>query len=245
MSAKIGISICTPLREFRGPDHLPKQIGKAMRELIGRPDAQQYSWEFMAAVGGMCRARNTCVHEFLKGDGTWLLWWDADLHDSLGSDADAILRLLSHKQPIVGGIYCKRSKRPTWVATWLAEAKEQPEIPGVVQVQELGGGFKLYHRQALLEIRRIFGELPLQLDPATNETLLHRDRDTGEMMMAYFLQTIVGRDFLSEDFYLDYLCRRAGIPIFADIKVRLRHMDHDGSVYPVGEWPPVPAEDAQ
>ena len=102
---RIGVMIATPLRHFHGVEDLPKQIGRTIRELSQREDAQGYEFEFMAICGGLCSARNLAIHEFLKSDCTWLLPWDADLHEPNGKEADAILRLLSHRQPIVGGLY--------------------------------------------------------------------------------------------------------------------------------------------
>ncbi len=239
---KTGVMIATPLREWRGPEDLPPQVGRMIRELAGRPDAQEYRWEFAAAVGGLCRARNNCVHEFLKSDNTWLYWRDKDLHDQAGADADHLLRLLAHRQPVIGGTYCKRAKRPTWVATWMPAARMQENLPGVVQVAELGGGGKLYHRRVFTELRRIFGEEPLKTPGASS--ILYRERETGEMIAGFYQDLVLEQDLLSEDYFLDYLCRCAKIPILADTVARLVHVGGDGTHYPEGgAWPPVPAED--
>lgn len=244
---KIGVTIITPLREFRGPEDLPPQIGRALAELVKREDAQQFKWEFMAACGGLCSAQNRAVHEFLKTDHKWLLRWDRDLHDQHGREADAILRLISHKHPVVGGLYCKRQKRPTWVATFMPAAKMQENDK--LQCAELGGGFKLYHRQFFEEIRRIFGTEPFErngLNPGAKAepSIMYRERDSGEMIAGFHQIVVESGDLLSEDYFLDYLARCAGVGIFADTAVRLRHVEPDGKSYPEGDWPPIQAEDA-
>lgn len=242
---KIGVTIVTPIREFRGTEDLPPQIGRALRELAGREDAKGYQWEFMAACGGLCSAQNRAVHEFLQSDHKWLLRWDRDLHEQRGRDADAILRLLSHKQPVVGGLYCKRQTRPTWVASFMPKAKMQPN--NLAQCAELGGGFKLYHRKFFEEIRRIFGTEPFEEVPKPGQrprpSIMYRERETGDLVAGFHQIVVDSGDLLSEDYYLDYLARCAGVGIFADTLVRMKHIEPDGTSYPEGAWPPIPTED--
>ena len=64
-------------------------------------------------------------------------------------------------------------------------------------------------------------------------------------MIAGFHQIVVeSGDLLSEDYFLDYMARCAGVGIFADTAVRLRHVEPDGKSYPEGDWPPIQAEEA-
>lgn len=236
---KIGVTIATPLREFRGQQDLPPQIGRTLKELVSREDAKGFEWTFVAACGGLCSAQNRMVHDFLKTEDKWLLRWDRDLHHPNGREADAVLRLLSHKHPIVGGLYCKRTRRPTWVASFMPSAKMQPN--NLAQCAELGGGFKLYHRKFFEEIRRIFGEDPLK---EKKPSIMYRERETGESIAGFHQIVVDSGDLLSEDYFLDYLARCAGVGIFADTLVRMKHVESDGTHYPEGAWPPIPAEDA-
>lgn len=246
---RVGVLIATPLRHFDGTpadlDRQVPQIGRALRELEKRRGEHNFTFEFAAACGGLCSARNRLVHEFMKTDLTWFLPWDSDLHDQGGCEADAILRLLSQGQPVIGGLYCKRepgARRPTWVANWINGAVIQAD--GLLQVSELGGGFKAYNRVVFRELKRIFGDEPLA---KKKPSILYRERETGEMVAAFYQIANVEGDLLSEDFFLDYLCRCAKIGIIADTVVRLRQHDTDGQRYPTeGEkWPPIPAEDRQ
>lgn len=245
--SRVSVMIATPLRHFDGTpadlDRQVPQIGRALRELEKRRGEHNFTFEFAAACGGLCSARNRLVHEFMKTDLTWFLPWDSDLHDQGGCEADAILRLLSQGQPVIGGLYCKRepgARRPTWVANWINGAVIQAD--GLLQVSELGGGFKAYNRVVFRELKRIFGDEPLA---KKKPSILYRERETGEMVAAFYQIANVEGDLLSEDFFLDYLCRCAKIGIIADTVVRLRQHDTDGQRYPTeGEkWPPIPAED--
>lgn len=246
---RIGVTIATPLRKFRDPkehpEDLPPQIGRTLRELYERRDEHPYAFSFAAYGGGLCSARNLAIDDFLKTEDQFVLTWDADLHDQAGREADAILRLLSWRQPIVGGMYTRRlRKRLCWAANFLPVAKLQS---GLLQCAELGEGFKLRHRKVFEELRRIFGEIPLQDKKNGAQSIIYRDRDSGNMLAAFYQIRTVEGDLLSEDFFLDYLCRCAQIPILADTVVRLRQVEPDGETYPaVGQpWPPIPAEDEQ
>lgn len=244
---RVGVMIATPLRHFDGTakdlDRQVPQIGRALRQLRERRAEHNFDFEFAAACGGLCSARNRIVHEFMKSDATWFVPWDSDLHAEYGLEADALLRILSHGEPIVGALYCKRDRdasRPRWVANWLNGAVLQRG--GLLQVVELGGGgMKAYNRAVFSELRRIFGDEPL----AKNKpSILYRERETGEMIAAFYQIANVEGDLLPEDFFLDFLCRCAGIGIIADTVVRLRQVDDKG-VYPALDqpWPPIPAEE--
>lgn len=222
----------------------------AAADLAFRREADKYLFEFACAVGSHSRARNSAVHEFLhKSDCQFLIWIDddidADPKDGQGTLADVILRLLSHRQPIVGGLYCKRARRPQWVCTFMpaARLKDDTFSGELLQVAELGTGCKLYHRKVFTEIGRIFGDEPLKATPKKT-SICYRDRDTGETVYGFFQNCVLDGDLLSEDYYLDALCRFAGICILVDTKVRLRH-GTGKDVYPEGDWPPLPAEEEQ
>lgn len=261
-AVKIGVMIATPLRTWRGEQDLPPAIGAALKELATRgtprwegilhaqgnkadrafrEQADQYVFEFAAAVGGLCRARNGCVDEFLRrSNHSFLLWNDSDLTLPDGMTlADAWLRLLSHRQPVVGALYTKRAKRPAWVATWMPAAEYQPDADGLLQVAELGGGMKCFHRKVYTELGRIFGSP----DKDRKGSIGYRDRDTGEWTFGFYQNFVHEGDLLSEDYFLDYLCRCAKVPILADTKIKVRHGE-GGKVYPEGAFPPIPAIDA-
>lgn len=258
---RLPVMVAVPLRHYKSEKDLPPQIGRMLRELAERSAEHDYTFEFAAACGGLCSARNRLVHEFLfKSDAQILVWRDADLHDQAGKEADHMLRLLANMREngahVLGGMYCKREKRPRWVANWINEAKIQ--AGELLQVAELGMGAKAYSKTALLELRRIFGDEPLKNKETGAQSILYRDRETGEMVAAFHQIAVIDGDLLSEDFFLDWLCRCAKVPIWADTELRLRHLDEPAIVdntgvedrpavwYPAidAPWPPIPAEHA-
>lgn len=249
---RLTVLIVTPLRSFPEAEEwdkletkdkalwMPAVIMKALHELSTRTDekfrleADKYEFEWAAAVGGLCRARNGAVDEFQTGKGHFLLWWDSDLEPDDMSPADAVLRILSHRLPVVGGLYCKRAKRPQWAASFMPAAEMQKENTreDILQMAELAGGFKCFFWRAYSELDRMYPKLK------------YRDRDTGKWMVAFYQNLNLDGDMLSEDYWLDYLCRCSQVAIWADTKLKLRHRNHDGTLYPSGDFPPIQAVDA-
>lgn len=255
-SPRIGVMLVTTKRHYAGRQDLPPAIGRALREFAERKDAafreqaDKYSFEFMVAVGSHSRARNSAVHEFLNKSTCQFLIFidddiDADPKDGQGTLADVILRLLSHRQPVVGALYCKRARRPQWVCTFMPAARLKDDVVAgeLLQVAELGTGCKLYHRKVFTEIGRIFGDEPLKAKPK-KPSICYRDRDSGETVYGFFQNCVLDGDLLSEDYYLDMLARFAGICILIDTKVKLRH-GTGKDIFPEGEFPPIPVNDDQ
>ena len=91
-------------------------------------------------------ARNEACKGCLANGFEWLAFLDSDVVPP----SDAFLRLLSHRQPIISGLYCRRSpphgipvaiRDGTWVTTY---PKGQ-----VIEVDYVGAGCLLIHRSVL------------------------------------------------------------------------------------------------
>lgn len=271
-NGRLLVFIVTPMRDFPSPEawealsieerakRMPTAVRKALHELATRgteneadeafhDQASKYTFEWAVAVGGLCRARNGAVHEFMKAKGHFLIWWDSDLEPDGMSAAEAILRLLSHRVPIVGGLYCKRAKRPQWVGSFMpaAEMQKEPDRKDLLQMLELGGGFKCFMWRVFDEIGRICGSQPKPDAKVKVNTIGYRDRDTGEWMVGYYQNLVFDGDLLSEDYWMDWLCRVQQIAIWADTKIKLRHVEVDDDlhrhVYPPDSFPPIQAVD--
>lgn len=90
------------------------------------------------------RARNRCMAEFLAAPGfSHLLFVDADI----GFEADAVLRLLAHDKPLVGGLY-RRKQMDSAAYVWnrLPPGQEKREASGLVSCAAIGTGFMLIRR---------------------------------------------------------------------------------------------------
>lgn len=263
---KLLVFIATPLRHFAGTQDLPRIVGAALRELATRGrfeggipesdqqkadlafriEADKYEFEFMAVVGGLCRARNEATKEFLLAGGEFLIWWDDDLEPVGMTPGEAVLRLLSHRQPVVGALYVKRAKRPSWVCTWLptAELKFDRWMNGLLQVLELGTGFKCYHRKVFTEVGRIYGTDVEAEKGNRGNSIIYRDRDSGEKVFGFFQNLVLHGELMSEDYFMDFLCANTRVPVCADVKLKMRHRDAGGEGYPKDDvFPPIPAVD--
>jgi hypothetical protein len=104
------------------------------------------------------RARNSIVAHFLVSSCSHLFFVDADI----GFGAEAVLRILAHDRPVMGGLYLL--KRPETVA-WAAEWERGPDgtVPrdsetGAVRVQAIGTGFLCLRRDALEQLVAAFPE---------------------------------------------------------------------------------------
>ena len=184
----------------------------------------------------------------LKEGFDFIIWWDRDLFpDAPLTVAEVWLRLLSHKQPVVGGIYCKRdhTKRPTWAASWIAVAglDADSENDGLLQVAELAGGATCIHRKVFTEIGRLYRKDPKE---PNGPGIYYRDRDTGERLFGFYQICVMDNDLLSEDYFFNFLCRCSRVAILADTKLKLRHIEvvaGQSHIYPPDRFPPIPAED--
>lgn len=228
MSDKAGVLIATPVRHWKGVDSLHSDFRTSLACLSAMQDSP-YSFDFAVIEGGLARARNKLVASFLKGDYKWLLFWDDDIEAGIAD----VLKLLSHKQPIVAGLYTTREERPHWVANFMHEVTVQPN--GLLQVIEVGTGFKLYHRKVFEILAKHY------------PNLWYTDRDTGVRECAFFQQAVIATDlkpdgdWLPEDYFCDYICRHANIGIFVDTTMKLKHRGGDGTLFPK-EWPPIPVD---
>lgn len=226
---KTGVMIATPVRAWHGPHQFSQHFREQLERLAAMSESPEcpYYFEFATIEGGIARARNVIAKRFLAGECKWLLPWD----DDIVATADDVLRLLSHKRPFIGGLYTTRSDNPHWVANFMYEVELQ--VGCLLQVIELGTGFQLVHRQVFTELIRLYPQIA------------YVDRDTGEKMHAFYQQVAMTTDlkpdgdFLTEDYFFAHCCRHAGIGMFVDTTMKLKHADTDGTLYPA-EWPPIP-----
>lgn len=164
------------------------------------------------------RARNALAARFLASSASHLLFADSDI----GFGADAVLRLLGHGRPLIGGLYrAKTTDRQEWVVQFPADSDNRllparrDSRTGAVEVAALGTGFLLLHR-AVLE----------RLAAAHPETL-HRTEDGPAH--AFFESGIEpgaapgeGR-YLSEDYLFCARWRALGGEAWCDPAIILEH----------------------
>ena len=161
-------------------------------------------------------ARNEMASEALHEGAEAILFIDADI----GFDADDALRLLARPEPVVAGIYAKKSRRDlaSQFADDVAEAIFGAGAPGLYPLKYAAAGFLRIRTEAL---RRMIERLDL---PLCNQKW-------GRGNWPFFQPMIVedegnGRHYLGEDWAFSHRLRQAGITPMADTSIRLWHYGH-------------------
>jgi hypothetical protein len=148
-------------------------------------------------------ARNACVQTLLGSPYEYLFFLDSDVI----APPDAILRLLSHNQPIMSGMYCRRSP-PHSVPVMMKNHQWVTKFPmgSVVEVELVGAGCLLVHRS-------VFERVPAQRPG--KPWFDWRVDLKGHMPDPLCL---------SEDYTWNYHVRQHGYKILVDTSVRCRHV---------------------
>lgn len=158
------------------------------------------------------QARSIMAHDALKDGFTELLWIDADI----GFEPDDVDLLLSHDKPFVCGIYPKKGTRAIAChvlpgTTELVFGKEG----GLVEILYAAGGFTLV-RSSVYEAVREKLALPIC------------NAQFGAPLVPYYQPLVkegdAGAWYLAEDFAFSERARQAGFSVYADTRIRLRHI---------------------
>lgn len=158
------------------------------------------------------QVRSTMAHDALADGFTELLWVDADIAFE-PSDVDL---LLSHDQPVVCGIYPKKGAR-AFASRLLPETRELVfgAGGGLLEIQYAGGGFTLVRSSVY---RTMQEKLAL---PTCNTQF---NAPMVPFYMPLVKETPEGAWYLAEDFAFCERARQAGFSIYADTRIRLRHI---------------------
>src|SRR3974390_436030 len=174
-----------------------------------------------SAIG---RARNILTTWFLRSDCTHLLFVDSDLVFGV----DQIKRIMSHKEEIVGGIYCKKQEGPVQLVINGLDSHSSPVLrdDGLLEVKYVGTGFIRIAREGFERMISVYGdEIGYKSD---NDA---KDQEWDFWQMGVYKYPEGGKRWLSEDWYF---CQRAidlGYKIWADRGTVLKHSGH--VVYPL------------
>jgi hypothetical protein len=197
--------------------------------------AKKYELGFETMADTMVhRSRNMLAHRFLKSGATWSLWIDSDMAVPIknpqwykwisGSqnvpeeytNYDVLERLQASGKAIIGGVYASRKFRGQLVIQpeirprhhedkLLCEQIRRGSARGIVDVDWIGFGCALVHREVFLEVQRQFPQLAPEAE-FTPWRFFQPERDEGE----------------DEAF-----CRRVKqcqIPIWLDVQLVCPHM---------------------
>ena len=145
-------------------------------------------------------ARNTGCLKTLENDFEWLFFLD----DDTIPPADAIYKLMSHKKPIVSGLYYRRHppicpvmlKEVGGDKKWITEFN----VPELIEVDYVGTGCMLIHKDVLKNVPQPWFEWKVdRYDLPANQRM-------------------------SEDFSFCQKARQTGYKIYVDTSVQCRHM---------------------
>lgn len=189
-----------------------------------------YSWQADTMID---RSRNMLADRFLKSGCKWSLWVDGDMGATTGHadyfrwltgsetlnnetcSYDTLDRLLSHRKAIVGAVYASRRFHGRLVAQpeinprshedkLLANQIRRGQATGLADVEWIGFGVALVHREVFLEIQRRFPDLAPGSEIDVWDFFRHKGRE--------------GED--------EAFCQRAkacGIPIYLDTSLIAGH----------------------
>lgn len=235
MDEKPIVWICTPLRsmDLNGP--ITEEYFKTLPEHFRGPITEVSNWKdcpFRVQVnltggGGVARARNRFASDFMLATSCpddRLHFVDFDLMPN----AQDFVDLWARDLPIVGGLYTTRKADGGWVLNKMHGAV--PGRGGLLQVMELGTGFKCFKRSVFEQVLRDNPWLDCESD------FDHSRRELGFFSMGPVADKKLwpGRHrWLTEDYWFDWICRESGIPTFVDTRIKLRHKDDfSGKVFP-------------
>lgn len=204
-------------------------------------------------------ARNDAVAHARELGCEELVFVDADI----GWDASQMLRLLSHEVDVVAGVYAKRVPgEPQWVAHGAEGSKptenglqETNDIPtGFMRVKmsvfdriQALAPWRSYQHNGDAGAKYEFFPIGLVGDGTPHARLqaisaLLRADDTPGSALEWVraIRAVISketapasRELLGEDIYFCRLCREAGVKLYADLHLTLRHYGEIG--YPAKE----------
>ena len=166
------------------------------------------------------RGRHFILHEFLKSDCTHLLFWDVDIEPR---DPTIVRQMLAAGHDILGGACPFRGDTGAVVCnirrTDAARGQVDVDDTGSIEVNEVGTGFLLMSRKAILRLCEANPELMYFADLPNAH---------GEPMWALFDTKLVARRFLSEDYFFCALWRDVGGKVFVFVPFEARHWGRKG-----------------
>lgn len=194
----------------------PLHSGTADREFItGLLEAHGLyaGWTCLEGQANISRARDLLAAQFMASDCTTLVFIDGDV----GFGHEDLRRLLASPYPITGGLYPRKSTKQRWVC--VPQPEELPPVPGQPdfrRVRRIGTGFLRIDRSVL--------------DAMVSGGHVASYPLNGNRLHHFFPSGLMDGEFLSEDYYFCELAARAGFGVYADTRIKLRHVGR--FVYP-------------
>lgn len=171
------------------------------------------------------RARNSLTRRFLESHCTHLLFIDSDLVFS----TEQVNKILDHDVDIVAGVYCKKQEGPVQVVCNANKNVMEAGPDGLCEVKYVGTGFMCISRRVFEVMIEKWGEeMWYLLDPEHKV----KEYDFWHVGAYDFGEGVTPRRrFLSEDWWFCQKAIDAGLKIFLDLSVILKHSGN--ALYPL------------
>lgn len=164
------------------------------------------------------RGRHTLMHIFLMSPCSHLLMWDADIECLF---PNSVRDMLATGYDVIGGAYPFRDGTGKVVANPVVERRDgqyykviESDDLGCIRVREVGTGFLMVSREAIIRLAMAHPELLYVSDMLDTR---------GAPMWALFDARIVDRRYLSEDYYFCKLWRDLGEHVYVYGPAKFRH----------------------
>lgn len=161
------------------------------------------------------RARNSLTKDFLESDCTHLLFIDCDLAFTVAD----ILRITSHAEDVVGGVYpLKTEGELQWCGNGALEDAKPVREDGLQELRYIGTGFMCVAREVFLRILLTDGP---QIEYTTDDPSHRTEYDFWRVGVRPTADK--RRRYLSEDWYFCQRWLELGGKVYADTRVTLQH----------------------
>lgn len=201
------------------------ETSMCLLNLTGVMDRVEFTFTQLPGDAAIGRLRNHAAWFLLtQTDCDYMLQIDHDIVFT----PDDVLRIVSHGEDIVGGLYPAKQLEPKrWIVTGMKG--EEPDARGLEKCAEIGTGFLLTHRSVFERMAKAYPEEEYQCDSDPK-------RPTK---WDFFKFGVVNRRYMSEDYYFCYRARCLGFDIYADHGIKLGHVGPHQYTGPATEKEPA------
>ncbi len=166
------------------------------------------------------RARNRAAAHFLRETTRdYLFFIDSDII----FEKEHIDMMMESDEPVLAGIYCKKSKG---IEPCINTLPGTPDTPcgGYQEIARAGTGYLRIHRSVFEKMKDVGADNP-------NWAKYYRNHGVDEW--EFFPVGVVNEEYLSEDWYFCDRARALGFKVMLDTRVQLRH--EGSAIFPLDE----------
>lgn len=161
------------------------------------------------------QARSKIANFFINNTQLeYLFFLDSDI----GFDPNDVLKLISHRAPIVTGAYPMKILPERYCINVVQPEQRHGDL---LKIEGNGMGFCLIHRQVFLDIAR--ANPNLRYVPSDYHSDTPHTQEEFKNSFHYFAEHKKGDGFMSEDKAFFHRAREVGYDIWLDTTIRLNH----------------------